>query len=59
MQRVIYEGVLGTVLSKGKTDWMVAFPYGVRWIQCKNLTPTWDKVPPLLKSHDRVLNQPA
>jgi hypothetical protein len=54
MQRVIYQGVIGTVLSKGKTDWMVAFPYGVRWIQTKNLTPTWDKVPPLLKREDRV-----
>jgi len=59
MQRVIYQGVIGTVLSKGKTDWMIAFPYGVRWIQTKNLNPTWDKVPPLLKRHDRVLNQSA
>lgn len=54
MERVIYQGVIGTVLSKGRTDWMVAFPYGVRWIESKILAPTWDKVPPLLKRENRV-----
>ena len=54
MEKVIYQGVIGTVLAKGRTDWMVAFPSGVRWIDSKILTPT--KVPPLLERENRVSN---
>lgn len=32
MKRVIYKGVIGTVLSEGRSCYMVALPYGVKFV---------------------------
>jgi hypothetical protein len=53
MKRVIYKGVVGNVLSEGRFEQMVVFPYGVRWIPKQDATPTWDKAPRFLKSVKR------
>jgi hypothetical protein len=40
MKRVIYKGVIGNVLSEGRFERMVVFPYGVRWIPKDESVPT-------------------
>lgn len=40
MKRVIYKGVIGNVLSEGRFERMVVFPYGVRWIPKTESVPT-------------------
>ena len=42
MKRVIYKGVIGNVLSEGRFERMVVFPYGVRWVPKTEAVPTWD-----------------
>lgn len=40
-KRVIHQGVIGTVLSEGRSCYMVAFPYGIRFVNKTHLRETW------------------
>ena len=43
-KQVIYRGVIGTVLSEGRTCCMVAFFYGVRFVEKSELRETWSRI---------------
>ena len=43
MKRVIYNNVIGTVLAEGRTCYFVRFPWGCRFLDKEQVTPTWER----------------
>ena len=44
MKRIIHKGVIGTVLSEGRTCYMVWFPYGIKFVD-KDQTEVTHPIP--------------
>ena len=57
MKRIIHGNVIGTVLAEGRHCYFIRFPWGCRFLDKKEVIPTWERETKAAKT-DRFKNIP-
>ena len=58
MKRIIYRGVIGTVLAEGRNCYFIRFPYGCKFINKIDVAPMWGHETKKAKKPDRFQHIP-